>query len=186
MKKYGRRNNFYKKLDWDLKIPDKNYFKELFRISNNQIIWGGNFMTENFPPSKCWIIWNKLVDEGFYSTSKLEMAWASFEKHPNIFEYYYKNIYLHDNKIHPTQKPIALYRWLLQNYAKPNDKIFDSHVGSASSFIACMEMGFNYTGIELDTDYFNESIKRIKLHEAKIKGEFYLPEEKNNLFGGLT
>ena len=172
----------YKTFD-DSKIPDKEYFRELFRISKNQIIWGGNYFIEHLKNTQCIIIWNKLRGDDNFADG--EMAWTSFKKPLEIFDFKWNGMLQGDMKnketrIHPTQKPVALYRWLLQNYAKPNDKIFDSHVGSASSFIACMQLGFNFTGCELDKDYFNESVKRIKLEEAKIENKFYLSD--NSLF----
>jgi site-specific DNA-methyltransferase (adenine-specific) len=151
-----------------------NYFQELYRVSENQIIWGGNYY--KLGRTRGFIIWDK--EQPFENFSACEFAWTSFDSPSKI----YKQATTRTNeiKIHICQKPVALYRWLLQNYAKKDDKIFDSHVGSASSFIACMELGFNFTGCELDVDYFNESVERIKLEEARIENKFYLSD--NSLF----
>jgi len=172
----------YDKKKWDNEKPDKKYWNELFRISKNQIICGANYFCDNLPISRGWIFWDKMGN-GMSSVNN-ELLWTSFDISIKTFQRCHglDKGFLNDHDVfHPTTKPIALYRWLLQNYAKPNDKIFDSHVGSASSFIACMELGFNFTGCELDADYFNSSVERIKLHEAKIKNKFYLPKD-NNLF----
>jgi site-specific DNA-methyltransferase (adenine-specific) len=137
---------------WD-KAPTDEYFKELFRVSENQIIWGGNYF--NLPPSRCFIIWDKLISDDF-SLAMCEMAWTSFDKIAKIFKYSNPK----NSKIHPTQKPVKLYKWLLQNYAKPNDKILDTHLGSQSSRIAAYEMDFDFYGCEIDKDYFNDGCKR--------------------------
>ena len=161
---------------WDDKIPNDDYFIELFRISNNQIIWGGNyfpFLWNN--PCKDFIFWNKLNHH--YNRSDGEMAWTSFDGLCKYFEYMWDgNRYGYKNKIkgvgqktiriHPTEKPIELYRWLLRNYAKPNDTIFDSHMGSQSSRIACHMEGFDFTGCELDPEYFEQGNAR---YEAFLK-----------------
>jgi site-specific DNA-methyltransferase (adenine-specific) len=172
--KHNRKKHEFKK--WDNKIPDKEYFNELNRISKNQIIFGANYCCKFLNHHKGWIIWDK--GQRGLTMSDCELLYSSFDYPTRIFTEN-RNFLNIENSIHPTQKSIGIYKYLLQSYAKPNDKIFDSHVGSASSFIACMELGFNFCGCELDIDYFNESIKRIRLHEAKIKGKFYLPEEKS-------
>jgi site-specific DNA-methyltransferase (adenine-specific) len=151
--------------EWDNSKPDKMYFDELLRVSKNQIIWGGNYF--NLPPSQ-WIVWDKLNGESFFADG--EMAWTSFSGKMRIFKYLscgfmgsHKN---REERIHPTQKPVALYLWLLKNYAKPGDKIFDSHMGSQSSRIACHKMGFDFWGCELDKEYFESGCKR---YENEIK-----------------
>jgi len=152
-------NNFTKK-NWDASPPPQEYFEELFRVSKNQIIWGGNYF--NLRPTRCIIVWDK--GEGFYNRTyaEAELAWTSFDKNVKI----YKRDPLakgdYRGKIHPTQKPIALYKWLLHNYAKQGDKILDTHVGSASSIIACLDMGFEYMGFEIDEEYYNLASKRIE------------------------
>ena len=139
---------------WDI-APNEKYFKELFRISNNQIIWGGNYF--ELPGTRCFLIWDK--KQYLTTFSRCEYAWTSFYAPAKIFEYNYQG-----GKIHPTQKPIALYKWLLRNYAKPGDKIFDSHMGSQSSRIACYDGGFDFWGCELDKDYFEAGCKRFDNH----------------------
>jgi len=149
-----------KKSAWDGSIPDACYFKELFRVSINQIIWGRNYFT--LPPSKCFIVWDKL--EGMYnrSFSECEMAWGSYDMNAKIFKLAPNN--LKDKKIHKTQKPIDLYKWLLQNYAKPGQTIFDSHVGSGSIRIACHDLGFDFEGCEIDADYWQAQEDRYNNH----------------------
>ena len=156
----------HKKKSWDNKIPDKKYFEELFRISQNQIIWGGNYFTEYIKPIKAWVIW----DKGQYglTMSDGEMAWTSFNSVTRIKKINRVEL-SKDGTIHPTQKPVALYRWLLQNYAKKGDKILDTHVGSGSSLIACWEEGFEYCGFELDEDYYKAACNRIEQVQAQGK-----------------
>jgi site-specific DNA-methyltransferase (adenine-specific) len=149
---------------WDSAIPERNYFQELMRVSRNQIIWGGNYFTDYLPPTKAWVFWYK-GQQGL-TMSDGEMAWTSCKKVTRMYTLHRTHLWK-ENPIHPTQKPIALYRWLLANYAKPGDKILDTHVGSASSLIACHQMGFEYWGFELDTDYFNAATER--LNEAKAQ-----------------
>lgn len=163
----------YKPVKWDIKIPDILYFNELFRISKNQIIWGGNYFIENLKNTPCIIIWDKDNSGNF---ADAELAWASFKTSVRIFKYRWNGM-LQENmkekeiRIHPTQKPVALYRWLLLNYAKKCDKIFDSHMGSGSSVIACIEEGFDYMACELDKDYFDAANKRIE--EYKSQGKLF-------------
>lgn len=138
---------------WDIK-PKKSYFKELFRVSKNQIIWGANYF--DLPIYRCFIVWDK--KQPWDNFSKAEIAFTSFDKPSNIF--YFDN--RTSDKIHPTQKPISLYKWLLHNYAKPGDKILDTHLGSGSIAIACHYLGFELTACELDKDYFQAAVKRIQ------------------------
>lgn len=152
------RHEFKKGKKWDKQIPDESYFSELFRVSKNQIVWGGNYFTEHLPPSRHWAIWNKLNPN--LSFAEGEMAWIKNGKNLRIFDCY-SAVTKDGAKFHPTQKPIALYRWLLQNYAKQGDKILDTHVGSASSLIACIDMGFDYMGFEIDKDYHKAAQQRI-------------------------
>lgn len=156
-KRYENKNG-----NWDINIPSDEYFKELFRISQNQIIWGGNY----FPlkPTKCFLIWDKKQPEGV-SFASCEFAWTSFNKVAKTFYYRPQG---QKERFHPTQKPVALYKWLLKNYAKPGDLILDTHVGSASSLIACYDMGFNAVGFELDEDYYNASKQRLERHMRQI------------------
>jgi len=160
----GRRKNKrknYNDKNWDNEVPNDLYFDELFRVSKNQIIWGGNYF--DLGPSKHFIFWDKLIPEGM-SFSDGELAWTSFDRAIKKFTFLNKQ----NNRIHPTQKPVALYRWLLKNYAKPNDKILDTHLGSGSSRIAADMEGFHFTGFELDKDYFDSSIKRYNEYKQQI------------------
>jgi len=149
----------YNPKDWDDMPPTKKYFDELIRISNNQIIWGGNYF--NLPPTRCFIVWDKCQPEGL-DQAMCEMAWTSFDKSAKIYKTSVQQ--MQRTRIHPTQKPVALYKWLLKNYAKPNDKIFDSHVGSGSIRIACHDMGFNFEGCEIDKDYWEAQEERYNTH----------------------
>jgi len=155
-KRYSNKNG-----NWDMSVPDEKYFEQLFRISKEQIIWGGNYFA--LPANKCFIIWDKGQPEGI-SFAMCEYAWASFDK---VAQIYKKRTQGQEQRFHPTQKPVALYRWLLQNYAKQGDKILDTHLGSGSSRIAADMEGYDFTGYELDTDYFNASVKRF--NEYKLQ-----------------
>ena len=158
-KKYKNRIYTNGSIDhWDTK-PSKKYFKELFRISKNQIIWGGNYF--QLPPTRGIIFWDKM--QPFETYSKGELAWTSFPNPANLFKF--DNRY--KGKIHPTQKPVKLYQWLLMNYAKEGDKILDTHLGSGSIAIACHNLGFDLTACELDSDYYNAAMKRLKQHQAQ-------------------
>jgi site-specific DNA-methyltransferase (adenine-specific) len=158
-------SNNYKKGDWDNIIPTLEYFKELFRVSKNQIVWGGNYF--NLPPNQNFIFWYKQNPVSNFSDG--EYAWTSFKKPALCFDYrYYGNLEGNTSaskKYHPTQKPIKLYEWTLTNYAKEGDKIVDTHRGSASLDIACHNLGFDLVTCELDTDYFNDGNKRLKQHQ---------------------
>lgn len=151
---------------WDKKTPEKEYFDELLRVSKNQIIWGGNYFTDKLPVSKCWIVWNKIENTENKSVfADAELAWTSLGKVVRMFNLRTMG-FISDTKdkgrIHPTQKPTELYKWLLQTYAKQGDKILDTHVGSASSLIACYDMGFDAVGFELDADYYKASKQRLE------------------------
>ena len=135
----------YGKKNWDKAIPNNDYFIEVNRVSKNQIIWGGNYFY--LKPSSCWIVWDKLNSANF---ADCELAWTSFNTSVKKFTYRWNGMLQQDMKkkeerIHPTQKPVALYKWLLSNYAKQGDKILDTHLGSGSSRIAAYEMGFDFT-----------------------------------------
>jgi len=148
--------------DWDKETPTEFYFNELVRVSKNQMIWGGNYF--NLPPCKFYIIWDKEIPQGL-SFADCELCWTSFDKAPRIFRYSaYKD---KKTKFHPTQKPVKLYEWLLINYAKEGDKILDTHCGSGSIAIACHNRGFELTACELDKDYYEAAIKRIKQHTSQ-------------------
>ena len=150
-------NDFAKK-GWDTAIPSPEYFEELKRVSKNQIVWGGNYF--GLPSSRCFIIWDK--GEGFYNRTyaECEQAWTSFDKNAKIFKRDPLAKGDYHGKIHPTQKPVHLYQWLIKNYAKPGDKILDTHLGSGSSRIAAYKMGFDFWGFEIDKQYFDESQSR--------------------------
>lgn len=149
----------HEKKDWDNAAPDVDYFSELIRVSKNQIVWGANhFMDKLNRGSPCWLVWDKKND-GF-SFADAELAYTSFETAVRFFRYHRGE--QTDTRIHPTQKPVKLYEWLLTNYAKKGDKILDTHLGSMSSVIACLNLGFEITGSELDKDYFESGIKRVK------------------------
>jgi len=152
---------------WDQHVPNEEYFLELFRISKNQIVWGANHFV--LPISRGWIFWDKDVQPDL-SFSSGELAWSSFDcvlKKANIDYSGFRG--KDSDKIHPTQKPVALYKWLLHNYANEGDKILDTHLGSGSSRIAAYDMGFDFWGYELDKDYFEAQEKRFKQHKAQLK-----------------
>ena len=157
----------------DAKAPGKEYFDELIRVSKNQIIFGANHFISKIPyDSPCWIVWDK--QNGDNDFADCELAWTSFHTAVRRFEFRWAGMLQGDmqNKefrIHPTQKPVALYKWLLMNYAKQGDKILDTHVGSASSLIACYDMGFDYVGFELDEEYWKAAQKRIEENKAQIR-----------------
>ena len=143
------------KKDWDDSMPKQTYFSELMRVSKDQIIWGGNYF--NLPATQNYIVWDKVQPEDF-SLAMCEFAWCSIQRPAKIFK---RSVLAERNKIHPTQKPVKLYKWLLHNYAKKGDLILDTHVGSASSLIACYDMKFDAVGFELDKDYYEASKKRL-------------------------
>lgn len=149
------------KKDWDKNTPTKEYFDELFRISKNQIVWGGNYF--DLPPSKCWIVWDKNNGESDFADG--EMAWTSFNKPMRIKKIHWcgsaSNWEDTNGKIHPTQKPRDLYRWLLMNYAESGNKIIDTHLGSGSIALACNELGYDLVGIEIDNEYLQKASKRL-------------------------
>jgi site-specific DNA-methyltransferase (adenine-specific) len=153
----------------DLEPPNSLYFDQLKRVSKNQIVWGANHFIDNLPfnvNSPCWIVWDK--DNGNTDFADSELAWTSFKSAVRNFRFKWQGMLQHNMKnkeirIHPTQKPKLLYKWLLQNYAKEGDKILDTHLGSGSIAIACHEMGFDLVGCELDTYYYNAMMERIEI-----------------------
>ena len=157
----------WNKKDWDKNTPNKEYFDELKRISKNQIIWGGNYF--ELQPSKCWVIWDKNNGDSDFADG--EMAWTSFNKPMRIRKQHWcgsaSNWEDTKGKIHPTQKPIALYEWLLMNYAKEGDKILDTHLGSGSIAIACHNLKYDLTACELDKEYYTAALKRLKQHQSQ-------------------
>lgn len=154
----GRYWKRYDKKGWDTAIPNGAYFEHLKRISRNQIVWGGNYFTGVLPPSMGWVFWDKGQE---LTMSDGELAYTSFDVALRRITMNRCRIGESGGNIHPTQKPVALYRWLLQNYAKPGQTILDTHLGSGSSAIAAWEMGYTFTGIEIDKDYFNAAVERI-------------------------
>lgn len=182
----GKNKKYKKGKKWDNETPTNEYFLELQRVSKNQIIWGANYMTTHLPPSTGWIYWDKLQNKEGHRYGKSfasgELAFSSFDKPLQHFEYKYQGNYVgspnnittktklkQEIKIHPTQKPIKLYEWLIMNYAKEGDKILDTHLGSGSIAIACHNLGYDLTGYELDKEYYDNAIKRIKNHQAQLR-----------------
>lgn len=164
----------YTGVGWDNKPMDKEYFIELVRVSKHQIIWGANHFIENIPNanSSSWAVWYKVGQTPDCDFAACELAWTSHKKSVDYFRYDWVGfgaVNAKEERIHPTQKPITLYKWLLKNYAKPGDKILDTHGGSMSSRIAAYEMGFDFTGYELDKDYFDASVKRFEQYKSQLK-----------------
>jgi len=157
----------YAKKEWDNEIPSKEYFEEIKRVSKNQIIWGGNYFLDFLNATRCFLSWDK--QNGTNNMADFELAWTSFDKSCRRFSmHHFSRGY--GKKIHPTQKPIQLYNWILKNYATTDDKILDTHLGSGSSAIASYYYGCSeFVGIEIDEDYYNASIKRIKEQTSQIK-----------------
>jgi len=150
--------------EWDIK-PDKEYFTQLFRISKKQIIWGANYFLDYLVKTDGFVIWDKM--NGTNPMTDAEIAWQNAKGTTRIFRmHHFSNGY--DKKIHPTQKPVKLYKWLLRNYAQPDFKILDTHVGSASSLIAFEDYGCEYVGFEIDKDYYNSALKRLNQHKAQL------------------
>jgi site-specific DNA-methyltransferase (adenine-specific) len=156
--KYGQDIN-----DWDV-APPPEYFEELFRVSKNQIIWGGNYF--DLPPSRNFIVWDKQLY--LPSMAECEMAWCSINGNAKMFRYPPQD----PARFHPTQKPVALYKWLLSRYAKEGMTILDTHMGSGSCAVACLDMGFKFIGSEIDEDYFNAMMERIRLFDSQGRFDF--------------
>lgn len=159
------KHKFKQGKDWDNKIPSSEYFDELFRVSKNQIIWGGNYFP--LPLNNNWVIWDKLNPN--LSFSEAELAWCSINKNVRMFKRYSAMDDLDGKKQHPTQKPIVLYKWILDKYAKQGDKILDTHLGSGSIAIACHDYGFDLTACELDKEYYDKAMQRINNHVSQQK-----------------
>ena len=178
--KAGKANTFsnkqhHEKKEWDNERPSLKYFNELQRVSKNQIIWGGNYFADLLPSKKGWIYWDKkITNANNKNYSDGELAWTSFNCILRKFTYDwigfgYLNNPQRQKKIHPTEKPIKLYEWLLMNYANKGDKILDTHLGSGSIAIACHNLRFDLTTCELDKEYFDAAIKRIKQHQSQLR-----------------
>lgn len=160
------KSKLYTPKEWDKETPSGNYFKELFRVSQNQIVWGANHFISSIPfNSSCWIVWDK--QNGSTDFADCELAWSSFKTSVRKFTFRWQGMLQGDmiNKeirIHPTQKPVALYKWIIDKYMEPGQKILDTHLGSGSSRIAAYNMGFDFVGFELDKDYYEAQEKRFK------------------------
>ena len=150
--------------EWDSHPPGKEYFDELFRVSKNQIIWGGNYF--DLPPTRGIVAWDKV--QPWENFSQFELAWTSFDRPALLFRYSNTGGANTERKIHPTQKPVPLYDWLLSKFAKMGDKIIDTHVGSASSLIACYKNGFEYVGMEKDPQIYELASKRLEEYKSQI------------------
>ena len=164
------RKKEYTKKNWDKEVPSQEYFDELFRVSKNQIVWGANYFTKQLPVIKNYIFWHKKgqsVDDKFNDG---EMAFASLGR-TRMVDIWWNGVGVinsGENKIHPTQKPVKLYKWLLENYAKKDWKILDTHLGSGSIAIACWDMGYDLTAYEVDNEYFDNACKRLETHKAQL------------------
>lgn len=158
LKKYNTKN-----ANWDSEPPTKEYFEQLFRVSKNQIIWGGNYF--DLPPTKCFLIWDKQQPEDV-SFASCEFAWTSFDSVAKTF--YLSPLHTGETRIHTTQKPVALYAWIFNRYAKPGYKILDTHLGSGSSRIAAYDAVLDFVGYEIDKEYFDKQEERFAAHAAQI------------------
>jgi site-specific DNA-methyltransferase (adenine-specific) len=162
----------YTKKDWDKVAPNEIYFKELIRVSKNQIIWGANHFVSKIPyDSSCWIVWDK--DNGTTDFADCELAYTSFKSAVRKIKWKWAGMLQQDMKnkeqrIHPTQKPIKLYEWLLMNYAKEGDKILDTHLGSGSIALACHNLKYDLTACELDKEYYDAAMLRLKHHQQQL------------------
>jgi len=158
--RFSKKGRFEKYLEagcdvsWD-RAPPPEYFKELFRVSKHQVIWGGNYFA--LPPSRNFLIWRKLTISESFSMAMAEYAWTSFPGNAKVFECAPQD----PTRFHPTQKPVALYRWILSMFAMPGDNILDTHFGSGSCIVACAELGYKATGCEINQEYFDKAIIRI-------------------------
>tara|TARA_R110000824_G_scaffold13514_1_gene58784 strand:+ start:174 stop:836 length:663 start_codon:yes stop_codon:yes gene_type:complete len=161
--------------EWDNSIPNKDYFKELKRVSKNQIIFGANYFTEHLSSSKGWVVWDKKIGDNNFSMA--ELIFTSLKKPLKIVSIFHGANRISNNeelakanaKIHPTQKPLQLYEWLLMNYAKEGDKILDTHLGSGSIAIACHNLKYDLTACELDKEYFESAMKRLEQHKSQLR-----------------
>jgi site-specific DNA-methyltransferase (adenine-specific) len=157
--------------EWDKDRPTIEYFAELKRVSTNQIIWGGNYFADLLQPTKAWVYWDKKPNGENLTFSDGELAWTSFNKPLKSFSYGWIGFGMlnsGERKIHPTQKPVALYDWIFKNYAETGMKVLDTHLGSGSSRIAAHKAGMDFTGFEIDEDYFRASNKRFKDYHSQL------------------
>ena len=165
--------------DWDNERPKKEYFEELFRVSRNQIIWGANYFVEHLMPSMGWIAWYKKGQTPNCDFSDCEFAYTSFNRASKFFNFPWVGfgaVNAKEKRIHPTQKPVKLYEWILRNYAEPGYKILDTHVGSASSLIACKRLNFDFVGFEIDKEYYRLACERIARETAQMTLTQYMGE----------
>ncbi len=172
--KLAKSKNYKSFAGGDKSIPNASYFKELMRVSKNQIIWGGNYMINHLHNTSCFIVWDK--NNGNTDFADCELGWTNFKSAVRKYKFTWNGMLQHDMKnkevrIHPTQKPVKLYEWLLMNYAKEGDKILDTHLGSGSIAIACHNLGYDLTACELDKDYYEAAIKRIEQHKQQLRIE---------------
>ena len=162
-RKGDAKSDYHKFAGADKEITNKEYFEELKRVSKNQVVWGGNYMTDHLQPSACWLLWDKGFSEDV-TFAQFELAWTSFNSSAKKYDKHPSQQF----RIHPTQKPTDLYKWILSRYAKAGDLILDTHVGSASSLIACHQLGFDAVGCELDKEYFDMANRRLKEEQAQL------------------
>jgi len=159
--------NPHTKKDWDNCIPSSEYFEQLRRVSKHQILWGGNYFTEYLKPSRCWIFWDKMKFVDNYADG--ELAWVSMDRNTKQVRIQHHGFLTKDGRsIHPTQKPVMLYEWILDNFANEGDKILDTHLGSGSIALACHNRGFELDGWEGDEEYYNNALKRFEQHKAQL------------------
>ena len=154
----------FEQKEWDKQIPPAEYFAELRRVSKNQIVWGGNYMTAHLPPSRCWVTWDKVQRDLCMADG--ESAWTSFDEPSRIWTRHRKILW-DEKPIHPTQKPVKLYKWLLAKYAQPGQRILDTHLGSGSHAIAAHYFGAHLTACEINADYFAAATARIQRETAQ-------------------
>ena len=167
--KKGKKSDrkYHKEKNWDNAIPTREYFNELQRVSKNQIIWGANYFVEHLTKgTKGWVVWDKGQHD--LTMSDCELAYSSFQKPTRVFTQNRCILMQEGGTIHPTQKPVKLYEWLLMNYAKEGDKILDTHLGSGSIALACHNLGYDLTACELDAEYYNAAMKRLKQHQQQL------------------
>jgi len=160
------KHKFSKNKDWDNAIPTEEYWDELFRVSENQIVWGGNYFTEFLQPTPHWLVWDKQNPN--LSFAEGELAWVRKGKNLRIFQHYSARVE-DGGKIHPTQKPVRLYEWILLNYTKEDDLILDTHLGSASIALACHNLHRNLIACEIDEEYYNNAVNRLKMHQRQTR-----------------
>lgn len=164
--------------EWDAELPTEGYFNELRRVSTNQVIWGGNYFAGILGAFKSFVVWDKAETMYGRDFAECELAWTSFDKPAQMFKKSPNQL----TRIHPTQKPVALYKWLLRNYAKPGDKILDTHGGSGSIAIACYDLGFDLDWMELDKDYYEAAVSRYESHVARYAPASEIPVTKKGEF----